>query len=321
MSANFFVETAAVFFSLALSAGAVSGQDYPAKPLRLITSNPGGGNDFTARLIAQGLSAASFGQPVIVDNRGSGVLPGQAMLQAPPDGYTLLVAGSSFMIGHLLQDSPFDPETDFAPVCLAATTPNIVLVHPSVPAKSVRELIALAKTRPGELNYSSSSAGATQHLSAELFNAMANVKIVRVAYKGSAQGLVGLAGGETHMMISTASSSVPHMKSGKVRALAVTSAQPSALAPGLPTVSATGLPGYEVISVDAVFARAKTSSAIVNRLNQEIARALAKEDLKQKFFSAGSEVAAGPAHELGAFVKSEIAKWGKVIRQAGIRVD
>ena len=321
MSANFFVETAAVFFSLALSAGAVSGQDYPAKPLRLITSNPGGGNDFTARLIAQGLSAASFGQPVIVDNRGSGVLPGQAMLQAPPDGYTLLVAGSSFMIGHLLQDSPFDPETDFAPVCLAATTPNIVLVHPSVPAKSVRELIALAKTRPGELNYSSSSAGATQHVSAELFNAMANVKIVRVAYKGSAQGLVGLAGGETHMMISTASSSVPHMKSGKVRALAVTSAQPSALAPGLPTVSATGLPGYEVISVDAVFARAKTSSAIVNRLNQEIARALAKEDLKQKFFSAGSEVAAGPAHELGAFVKSEIAKWGKVIRQAGIRVD
>ena len=160
-----------------------------------------------------------------------------------------------------------------------------------------------------------------QHLSAELFNAMANVKIVRVAYKGSAQGLVGLAGGETHMMISTASSSVPHMKSGKVRALAVTSAQPSALAPGLPTVSATGLPGYEVISVDAVFARAKTSSAIVNRLNQEIARALAKEDLKLKFFSAGSEVAAGPAHELGAFVKSEIAKWGKVIRQAGIRVD
>ena len=321
MSANFFVETAAVFFSLALSAGAVSGQDYPAKPLRLITSNPGGGNDFTARLIAQGLSAASFGQPVIVDNRGSGVLPGQAMLQAPPDGYTLLVAGSSFMIGHLLQDSPFDPETDFAPVCLAATTPNIVLVHPSVPAKSVRELIALAKTRPGELNYSSSSAGATQHLSAELFNAMANVKIVRVAYKGSAQGLVGLAGGETHMMISTASSSVPHMKSGKVRALAVTSAQPSALAPGLPTVSATGLPGYEVISVDAVFARAKTSSAIVNRLNQEIARALAKEDRKLKILSAGSEVAAGPAHELGAFVKSEIAKWGKVIRQAGIRVD
>jgi len=321
VSANFFVETAAVFFSLALSAGAVSGQDYPAKPLRLITSNPGGGNDFTARLIAQGLSGASFGQPVIVDNRGSGVLPGQAMLQAPPDGYTLLVAGSSFMIGHLLQDSPFDPETDFAPVCLAATTPNIVLVHPSVPAKSVRELIALAKTRPGELNYSSSSAGATQHLSAELFNAMANVKIVRVAYKGSAQGLVGLAGGETHMMISTASSSVPHMKSGKVRALAVTSAQPSALAPGLPTVSATGLPGYEVISVDAVFARAKTSSAIVNRLNQEIARALAREDLKLKFFSAGSEVAAGPAHELGAFVKSEIAKWGKVIRQAGIRVD
>ena len=303
---------------MVLGAGMAAGQEYPNRPIRIVTSAPGGGNDFTARLIAQGLTGGSLGQPVVVDNRGGGVLPGQTVLQAPADGYTLLVAGSSFMIGHLLEESPFDPEKDFSPVCLAATTPNIVLVHPSLPVKSVKELIALAKARPGELNYSSSAAGSTQHLSAELFKSMAGVNMVRVAYKGAGPGLIGLVGGETQVMISTAPSSAPHIKSGKVRALAVTSAQPSALAPGLPTVAATGLPGYEVISVDTVFARAKTPGAIINRLNQEIARVITREDVKQKFFASGSEVAAGSAQELAALMRSEIAKWGKVIKEAGI---
>ena len=304
-----------------LGAGIAAAQEYPSKPIRIITSAPGGGNDFTARLIAQGLTGGPLGQPVVVENRGGGALPGVAVLQAPPDGYTLLVAGSSFMIGHLLEESPFDPERDFSPVCLAATTPNIVLVHPSLPVKSVKELITLAKARPGELNYSSSAAGATQHLSAELLKSMAGVNIVRVAYKGAGPGLIGLVAGETQIMISTAPSSQPHIKSGKVRALAVTSAQPSGLAPGLPTVAATGLPGYEVTSVDTLFARAKTPTAIINRLNQEIARVLTREDVKQKFFSAGSEVVAGSAQELGAMTKSEIAKWGKVIKEAGIKAE
>jgi tripartite-type tricarboxylate transporter receptor subunit TctC len=298
--------------------GLAGAQEYPTKPIRIVTSAPGGGNDFTARLIAQGLTDSSLGQPVIVDNRGGGVLPGQTVLQSPPDGYTLLVAGSSFMIGHLLEQSPFDPERDFTPVCLAATAPNILLVHPTVPAKSVKELIALAKAKPGQLNYSSSASGSTQHLSAELFKSMAGVDIVRVAYKGAGPGLIALIAGETQIMISTAPSSAPHIKSGKVRALAVTSSRPSALAPGLPTVAETGLPGYEVISVDTVFARAKTPPAIVNKLNQEIARVLTREDVRQKFFASGSEVAAGSAQELGALLRSEIAKWGKVIKEAGI---
>ncbi len=306
---------------MSLVTGMAISQDFPNKPIRIVTSAPGGGNDFTARLIAQGLSGSSLGQPVVVDNRGAGVLPGMAVLQAPADGYTLMVSGSSFMIGHLLEDSPFDPERDFTPVCLAATTPNLVMVHPSVPVKNVKELIDLAKRRPGELNYSSSAAGATQHLSAELFKSMAGVNMVRVAYKGAGPGLIGLVGGETQVMFSTAPSSAPHVKSGKVRALAVTSLKPSALAPGIPTVAATGLPGYEVISVDTVFARAKSPSANINRLSQEIIRVLSRPDIKEKFFIAGSEVAGGSAEELGVLLRSEIAKWGKVIKEAGIRVN
>ena len=303
---------------VAMSDSLTHAQDFPSKPVRIITSAAGGGNDFMARLIATGLSGA-IGQQVVVDNRGGGALPAVAVLQAPADGYTLLLSGSSFMIGHLLEESPFDPERDFQPVTLAGAAPNVVLVHPSLPVKTVKELIALAKARPGQLNYSSSAAGATQHLSAELFKAMAGVDIVRVPYKGAGPGLIALMGGETQVMISAASGAMPHIRSGKLKALAVTSLQPTQLAPGLPTVDASGLPGYEVISGDCVFVRVKTPPAIISRLNQEIVRVISRPEVKEKVFAAGAEVVASSPEALAANLKSEIAKWGKVIKDANIR--
>jgi tripartite-type tricarboxylate transporter receptor subunit TctC len=295
-------------------------QDYPSKPIRLVTPPPGGGSDFAARLIAQGLAGSSLGQPLVIENRPLIVTP-ELVYKAPPDGYTLLFAGSSFMIGHLLQERPYDPVRDFSPVTLVSVSPNIVLVHPSLPVKSVKELIALAKSRPGELNYSSGALGSTQHLSAELFKIMAGVNIIQIPYPGTGPGLVGLIGGHTQLLIGPASSAAPHVKAGRLRALAVTSAQPSPLVPGVPTVAASGLPGYEVVGVDAIFAPAKTPGAILNRLSQEIRRAVNRPEVKEKFFESGAEVVGSPPETLANTLRSEIAKWGRVIKEAGIRQE
>ena len=299
---------------MALGTGVVRGQEYPSKTIRIITAAAGGGADFTARLIAQGLSA-SLGQPVVVDNR-TGILASEAVSKAPPDGYTLLVIGSSVWIGPLMQKMPYDMN-DIAPISLTDGTANLLAVHPSLPVKSVKELIALAKARPGELNYSSSPPGSPTHLAAELFNSMAGVKIVRVVYKGTAPAIAALIGGEVQMIITDAGLLTPHAKSGRLRALAVTSAQPYALAPGLPTVAAT-VPGYESGSVTCLFAPAKTPAAIITRLNQEVVRYLARSDVKEKFFNAGAETVGNSPGEFAALIKSDTAKWGKVIKDAGI---
>jgi len=292
-------------------------QDYPAKAIRIVTSPAGGGNDFVARLVAQGITGP-LGQPVVIDNRPTPVI-GETVARTVPDGYTLLVAGSSFMIGHLIQQQSFDPVRDFAPISLAGTAPNVVLVHPSLPVKSVRELITLAKARPGELNYASSGTGSTQYLSAELFKSMAGITVVNVAYGGGGPGLIALISGEVQLIFSPSSTAAPIVKSGKARALAVTSLKPSALAPGLPTVSETGLPGYEVISVDAVWAPAKTPAAIINRLSQEIAKAINRPDIRQRYFDAGVDVVGSTPEALAGTLQSEIAKWGKVIKSTNAR--
>ena len=302
---------------MVLGAGTAAGQNYPVKPIRLVTSPVGGGNDFTARLIAQGLGD-SLGQPFVVDNRPT-ALASELVSKAAPDGYALLVGGSSFMIGHLLRDTPYDPVRDFSPVILGGVSPNVVVVHPSVPVKNIKELIALAKARPGDLNYGAASPGGTQYLSAELFKSMAGVNIVYVAFKGAGPALIALMGGELQLMITGASTVETHVKAGRLRALAVTSAQPSVLAPGLPTVAATGLPGYEVVGVDAVYAPAGTPAAIINRLNREMARAINKPDIKKKFLESGTDPVGGSPEALGAKLKSEIALWGKVIEETGIR--
>ncbi len=302
---------------MVLGAGMVFGQNYPNKPIRIVASAAGGSGDFAARLIAQGLTGA-LGQQVVVDNRG-GIIPGEIVSKAPPDGYTLLIDAASFWIGPLLQETPYDPVKDFAPVTLTDSAPNVLVVNPSLPVKSVKELIALAKARPGELNYGSSSTGSTPHLAAELFNNMAGVKIVRVPFKGSGPAVISLLGGQVQLMFATAGSVAPHVKSGRLRALAVASPQPSALAPGLPTIAASGVPGYEAVAFEGMFAPAKTPVAIIDRLNQEIVRVLNRAEVKERFFNAGVETVGSTPEEFAAAIKSNVAKWGKLIKDAGIR--
>jgi len=297
----------------------VSGQEYPSKSIRIVTAAAGGGSDFTSRVVAQGISGP-LGQPVIVDNR-TAILAAEAVLKAPPDGYTLLVTGTSFWVGPLLQKAPYDAVRDFAAVVQIAREINLVAVHPSVPAKSVKELIALAKARPGELNYALTVVGSSNHLSAELFKSMAGVNIVGIAYKGSAAGITALISGEVQLSINDAGLVSPHVKSGRLRALAVTSAEPSALVPTLPTVAASGLPGYEAVSMTGLWAPAKTPGTILNRLNQEIVRFLRTAEAKEKFLNNGAETVGSSPEQFASTIISDIAKWGKVIKDAGIKVQ
>jgi tripartite-type tricarboxylate transporter receptor subunit TctC len=311
----------AIAAALACGAGMLGAQDYPARPIRFVTSAAGGGGDFTARLVAQGFLNA-FGQQVIVDNRPTGPIQGQLVSQAPPDGYTLAVSGSSVWIQTLLRkNAGYDMIKDFAPVSWIEMSVNVAAVHPSVPVKSIKELIALARGRPGELSYGSAGVGGAGHLATELFNSMAGIKVVHVPYKGAAQSLIDLMSGQVQYTFSSLPAVAPHMKTGRVRALAVTSAQPSALAPALPAIAAAGVPGYEAVSMTVMFAPTKTPPAIVNRLSQEIGRFVQQPDVKQKFFNAGAEVVSATPEETAAKVHSDIARMGKVIRDADIRAD
>ena len=301
-----------------MGAGIVAAQGFPNKPIRILTSAPGGSSDFVARSLAQGLSAA-LGQPVIVENRAGGVAIAEPVSKAAADGHTLLIDGATLWLPPLLQSMPYDPVRDFAPITLAAISPNILVVHPSLPVKSVKELIALARARPGELSYGSAPPGASTHLAMELFNSTVGIKTVRISYKGAGPAVIALIGGEVQLMIPSASAVMGHVKSGRLKALAVTSSQPSGLAPGLPTVAESGLPGYEATQRTGLFAPARTPAPIVSRLNHEAVGFLMKPETKERFLKGGVEAAGSSAEELGAAVKADMAKWGKVIIDAGIR--
>ncbi len=308
---------------MVLAPGAVSGQDFPSKPVRLFTSEPGGGNDFAARLIAQGLTGA-LGQQVVVENRGAagGVIAAETVAKAPPDGHTLLFYGSNiWLLPFLRKNVPYHPVRDFAPITWAVKATGILVVHPSLPVKTVQELIALAKARPGELNYGSGAVGSATQMATELFKSMAGVNIVRIAYKGNGPAITALVAGEVQLVFATPGSVAPHIKSGRLRALAITSPQPSALLPGLPTVAASGVPGYETLSIVGAFAPAKTPAALVTRLNQEFVRVLSRPDVKERFANVGVETVGSSPEEFGAKVKSEMARLGKVIKEAGIREE
>ena len=308
-----------IFTSAIVSAysSAVFAQQYPTKPIRVISSLPGGVTDFTARVVAQELTRA-LGQQVIVDSRGSGVVTAEIVAKAPPDGYTLLITGSSFWIGPLLRKTSYDPIKDFPPVSLLVNSPNILVVHPSLPAKSVKELIALASAKPGTLNYGSTGTGGAIHLPAELFKAMTGVNIVHVPYKGAGPAITSVIGGEVQILFALAGSVLQHIKSGKLTALAVTSAQPSSLVPGLPTVAST-VPGYATGSETVMFASPGTSAAVISRLSRETMRSLNHANVKEKFLSVGAEVVASAPNEFAAWLRSESTKWGKLIKDAGIR--
>ena len=300
-------------------------QTYPTKPIRIVTGGAGGSTDLAARLIAQGLSLA-LGQQVVVDSRGAGTaggaVPAEIVSKAAPDGYTLLLSSGVLCLAPFLRDNvPWDPVRDFLPITLALRSYDLVVVPPTLPVKSIRELIALAKARPGELNYGSSTAGSTSSLAPELFKAMAGVKIVSVPYRGTSPALGALIAGEVQLMILSASAVTQHIKSGRVRALAITSPKPSPQFPGMPTVSATGLPGFESGTITGMFAPVKTSEAIINRLNQTMLQFIGRADIKTRFLEAGSEPVGSSPAQLAAEMQSEMAKWGKVIKDAGIRAD
>lgn len=303
---------------IVLSAGAAFAQTFPSKPIRIIASPPGGANNFLARLVGQGLNE-NAGWQVIVDNRPSGgFIQGELLAKSAPDGHTLMVAAGTFTMGPLFEKAPYDVVTDFSPVTLISTSPSVLSVHPSMPIKSVRQLIALAKAKPRDLNFSTSGTGSANHLPAELFKYMTGVDIVRINYKGAGPALTALIGGEVHLMFATAASVAPHLKSGRLRGLAITSAKPSDLIPGLPTIAASGVPGYDYVSPFGLFAPAKTPPAIINRLNQEIVRVLGQQANRQRLLDTGNEVVASTPEEYAAAIKTELATWGKVIREAGL---
>lgn len=304
---------------MVLGAGTASGQDYPNKPLRIVTATAGGGGDFVARIIAQGISGP-LGQPVIIDNRAAGFTPGLIASQALPDGYTLLVTGTNHYVSTLLRPAPYDPIKDFSSISIISIEPNVLAVHPSVAATSVKELIALAKAKPGVLNYSSNGVGSSTHMSTEIFKTMAGIDIVHIPYKGTAQAVTDLVSGLVQIRIGSINLVAPHFKSGKLRALAVTSTQPSARLPGVPTVAAT-VPGYDFTSGVFIFAPTKTPVAIINRLNQEVVRALNLPDVKEKIFNTGQEIVASSPQELATYLKLDITRIGKVIKDLGIQAD
>jgi tripartite-type tricarboxylate transporter receptor subunit TctC len=316
---------AAAAGALGLSAsGRVAAQaSYPDRPIRIIVPvAPGGGTDFVARLLAEKLAPA-LGQPVLVDNRpgGSGNVGVRQVVDAPPDGYTLVMPITSLPISPSLQKLPFNPVKDLAPITLAGTLPLVLVVHPSLPATNVREVIALAKARPRTLNFANSGVGTTAHLAGELFNRMAGVEMVSVNYKGGGPAVTDLLGGHVQLYFSTIPSVIQHVKSGKLRAIAVTGRQRSSEMPEVPTVIESGLRDFEVTAWFGLFAPAGTPRAVIDRLNRESVAALAQADVRQKMAGHGVEPASSTPEALGQLLSSEIERWGKVIREAGIKAE
>ncbi len=317
----------AAFLGVTCSGGALAQAPtaaYPAKPVRIIAGfPPGSGADITARVIGQKLGEA-LGQQFLVDNRmGAGSnIAAELAAKAPPDGYTVFLGTVANTINATLYARlPFDFARDFAPVALATSAPNILVVHPSVPARSVAELIKLAKARPGQLNYASSGTGTAPHLSSEMFKSMAGINLVHIPYKGSPQAVTDLLGGQVALMFSPASTVLPQVKSGRLRALAVTTSARMTSLPELPTVAESGLPGFETVTWFGFLVPAATPREIVSKLNAEIVKVLAQPETRQQFAAQGIDVLGGTPEQFAAYIGAEIAKWTRVIRESGTRAE
>ncbi len=297
--------------------------EYPSRPVRIVVGYPPGGpTDMIARTVAQKLSIA-FGQQVIVDNRpgASGMIGAELVAKAPSDGYTLLAVPITYAVTpSVYPKMPYDAEKDLAPVALVAAAPFILVVHPTLPVKTVKDLIALAKSRPGQINYASASTGGMPHLAGELFNSMAGVKLTHIPYKGAAPATIDLLAGQVSLMFNNMLSAMPHVKSGKLRAVAVTSAKRSTAVPDLPTVAET-IKGFEASGWYGAFAPAATPRDIIARLNAEINRAMRLPDVAQRLAGDGVEAVSRTPAEFGAYLHSEIVKWGKVVKISGATVD
>jgi tripartite-type tricarboxylate transporter receptor subunit TctC len=299
-------------------------QNYPTKPIRFVAGAPAGGSvDILARQIAHGLSEG-LGTPVVVDNRAGadGIIAVELVAKSAPDGYTMMLASTNFLIIPLLrQNVAYNPIRDFSPVTLMVKSPNILVVHPSVAATSVKELIALAKSQPGKMNYGAGSSGASPHLAGELFKSMAKVDIVHVPYKGTAPAIIALVAGQVQLVFSTAISVLPHIKSGKLRALAVTSSQRSPLAPDLPTVAESGLPGYESGVAYGLVMPIATPQSIVRIVNGHVVKYLQTPKIKDMLYADWSEPVGSSPEQYAHFMKTELAKWSRVIKEANIRLE
>ena len=318
---------ASLWAALAVSAlhAAAAAEAYPAKPVRFVVAfPPGGGTDIIARSIAQKLTER-LAQQVVVDNRpgAGGNIGTDIVAKSAPDGHTLLMgsAGPLAINASLFGKMPFDPIRDLAPVTLAASTPNVLVVHPSLRAATIEELIALAKARPGEINFASSGHGTPAHLAGELFNSMARVKMVHVPYKGAAPALADLLGGQVQLMFSTMPPALPHVKDGRLRALAVTSAKRSPAMPELPTVDEIALPGFEANTWHGVVAPAGTPTAIIARLNREIVSILHLPEVVERLSAQGAEPVGSTPEEFAAYIRSETVKWAKVVRESGAKAE
>ena len=315
---------AAAFMFAGTAHAATAETAYPARPVRIIVpQTPGASTDLTARLIAQKLNAV-LGQPVIVENRpGAGSIVGtEIVAKATPDGHTLLVVASSIVLNPILQKNlPFDPQRDLAPITQLSSFPNMLVVHPGVPVKTVQDLIALAKAKPGALNYGSAGTATGTHLSAELFKYMTGTEMVHVPYKGGGAAIPALLGGQVQLMFSSTVAAFPHVRAGKLRAIAVTSPQRSPGAPEVPTIAESGVPGYDHTPWNGFFAPAKTPRPIIERLNTEVARIIHAPETKAIFTNDGAEPVGNKPEAFAAIIKSETAKWTKVIRAAGIKAD
>lgn len=313
----------AMTFGFAL-ADAPRAQSYPARPIRFIAPYvPGGGVDFVARVVAAKLSE-TIGQQVIVENRpGGGTNIGSELVaRAAPDGYTLLVGGVPNTVNTVFfKKLPYDVVKDFAPVTQMSTAPNILAVHPSLPVRTAKDLIALAKTRRGELTYASAGIGSSNHLSGELFRVMAGVEIVHVPYKGGGAAVTDLLAGHVSMYFGTTPSTVPHVRTGKLRALAVTSLKRSRAAPDIPTMAEAALPGFENAAWHGLLAPAATPPAIIDKLHTEVTRVLRLPEIVERMSAQGVDVIAGTPAELAAFIRQDIAKYGKLVKSAGIKVE
>jgi tripartite-type tricarboxylate transporter receptor subunit TctC len=319
------VKTSNVLLLCAAAAAALPSQaaQWPERPIRMLVGfAPGGGTDATARAIAPRLSA-SLGQQIIVDNRpgATGNIATDIVAKSTPDGYTILMGTiAALAINPSLYDKlPFDPVKDLAPVTRAVDSTNVLVVHPSVAAKSVKDLVALAKSKP--LNAGSSGVGGAGHLALELFNLQTGTKITHVPYKGGGPAMIDLLGGNIHLIFATAASAVGHIKSGKIRALAVTTAKRAPLVPDLPTMAETGLKGFEANNWYGIVVPAKTPRAIINRLNKDVAAALTSPDVKELLFKQGLDVAPDTPEQFGAYIKSELSKWAKVVKAAGLKAN
>jgi tripartite-type tricarboxylate transporter receptor subunit TctC len=319
------VFAAGLFTALCVVGDGAHAQTYPTKSIRLIVPfPPGGPADILSRAIGQKLTD-SWGQQVVVDNRAGagGTIGSDLAAKGAPDGYTLLMGfvGTHAINPSLYSSLPYDVVKSYEPVSLVATATIILVLHPSLPAKSVKELIAVAKSKPGELTFGSPGNGTPQHLAGELFNTMAGVKMTHVPFKGAVPAINDLLGGRISLIFSSAPPALPHVASGKLRALAVTSARRSSVSPDLPTVSESGLPGFEVINWYGVLAPARTPKSIVDKLNAEITRITNMPDVRERLSTVGIEALSSTPAQFAAFIKEETAKWAKVVKFSGARLD